>query len=74
MKCGICASSQREADAVAICNRCSIGLCLSHLAEAQTQTGPGGLAYGCNHQAVLQTIAQSHVAAPTAQRLAPKTP
>jgi hypothetical protein len=56
MKCAICAHTAQMEDAVALCPHCYVGLCLHHLAIAQLPTGPGGLAYGCQHQTVLRAL------------------
>jgi hypothetical protein len=48
MNCFECAIRGETVAAVAACRNCGAGLCLEHLAEAQSNR-PGGTLYGCSH-------------------------
>jgi hypothetical protein len=48
MNCFACAIRGETVAAVAACRNCGAGLCLEHLAEAQSNR-PGGTLYGCSH-------------------------
>jgi hypothetical protein len=48
MNCFVCATQGKAASAVAICQFCSVGLCMDHLAEAGAHT-QGGMRYACPH-------------------------
>jgi hypothetical protein len=48
MNCYQCAASGDERAAVAVCLNCGAGLCVDHLAEAQSYR-IGGTTFGCPH-------------------------
>ena len=48
MNCFECAVSGEAQSAVAVCPTCGAGLCLKHLAEAQSYR-VGGTVFGCSH-------------------------
>ena len=48
MDCYECALRGESVAAVASCRSCGVGLCLDHLAEAQSHR-PGGTIFGCPH-------------------------
>jgi hypothetical protein len=51
MYCYVCALAQQATPAVAICEICSVGLCMEHHAENKQRRGPGGMsAYACLHR------------------------
>ena len=49
VNCFVCRTKGATESAVAVCQHCSVGLCESHLAEAQ-KPGPGGMRYTCAHE------------------------
>ncbi len=49
MNCMSCARSGSDRTAVALCPRCQAGLCLPHVQEAASRTGPGGTNLSCGH-------------------------
>jgi hypothetical protein len=48
MNCFECAMRGEAVPAVATCGYCGAGMCLEHLADAQTNHG-GGTAFTCTH-------------------------
>ena len=51
MQCYVCVLGDTHTPAVAICDICSVGLCVEHLTENALRTGPGGMRpYGCLHR------------------------
>jgi hypothetical protein len=50
VKCLECARAGADSSAVAICPHCSAGLCLTHVAEAAGESGPGGMRLSCQHR------------------------
>jgi Uncharacterized protein conserved in archaea (DUF2180) len=49
MKCFVCARTNEDAPAVAVCPHCNAGLCLAHVAETARDPGPGGMRLSCGH-------------------------
>jgi hypothetical protein len=50
MDCFVCAQHGTESRAIAICQNCQVGLCITHLAEQQSYR-PGGVEIaGCPHE------------------------
>jgi hypothetical protein len=49
MNCFECAKVNDSVPAVALCQHCSVGLCLDHLVEAH-DFRVGGTTYGCAHR------------------------
>ena len=51
MNCYVCATGGRAQTepAVAICKHCGAGLCPKHVRDAAAWVGPGGMAFGCEH-------------------------
>ena len=48
MNCFECAKANDTVSAVAVCDRCGVGLCLDHLVEARAHR-VGGTLYACPH-------------------------
>lgn len=48
MDCYVCARNGTAAPAVAVCRNCFVGLCITHLAEAQGHQ-VGGTKLACQH-------------------------
>jgi hypothetical protein len=51
MQCHECAIAGTKQEAVALCKKCSAGLCLAHLREATNYFGAGGTSLDCLHTA-----------------------
>lgn len=49
MNCFVCAENGSEIAAVALCPRCSAGLCLAHVRDEAKDQGPGGMHFACEH-------------------------
>jgi len=49
MNCFECAKANDAVPAVGLCQHCSVGLCLDHLAEAR-EFRVGGTLFGCGHE------------------------
>jgi hypothetical protein len=51
MNCYVCATDGRTEAAVALCPRCHVGLCLTHLRAAATDPQRDRTHLGCSHDA-----------------------
>ena len=49
MNCYECVKNDTKSAAVAICRCCGAGLCLRHLRETASESGPGGMNFYCRH-------------------------
>jgi hypothetical protein len=49
MNCYVCAMSQLDSTAVAVCPHCGAALCLEHVRQEASTPRPGGTHMTCSH-------------------------